>query len=819
MSYVLLKEEIIDVGLCQGCGKCAGTCKHIIMENLRPELKDYCILEREGIDCGKCYEGCPQVSQKKFEEGQPKGIYSLRSKDPEILKKASDGGFVTTIAKHLLQKKEVSNIVMVQNEEDKPIAGDVSNPEDVVKKAGVVYGRSGVLERLVELTGETSEPIGIVGVPCEMRGAAEIEGSMNRDILKMGLFCNSNMRTEYTDQGLICSPCCSGCPSGVNAQGYIAHIRDGKYQEAVDLIREKNPLPSICGRICTNECEHKCTYIGTDHPVAIRELKKFVTEWEIQNANKKAISAKNNGKKVAIIGSGPAGLTAGYFLVKQGYNPTIFEKTDQTGGMLRFGVPQFRLPNYILDYDIEMIRNSGVDIVLNKPFGPDMTIADLKKEGYDAIFIATGQYKPRTLKLEGEDLPNVHVAINFLIDRKYRYCDNTEEFQGKTVGIIGGGPVAVDVAQTALRLGAVKTHLVDIANEKDLELVLKDIPDNEIEYMQYHFTTSTSKITQGEDDKLVLNSYKVEWGEADKTGKRALNKIDKSEYEISVDTIVIAVGQAVDFDLIDIATNNKLTKERNRITVNDITFETNIPGVFAGGDIIANSKAVAIAAIAHGKEAAISIDRYLKGEDLEAGRYRQSRMFCAGPKKPPKDYSLKACTEDEIEQEGTWNFDEIEEIFNEEMALQEARRCLSCNKYCAHCQDFPAIYSDFTAGEVGSEKGFTTVVVWTDRGKDIVERALQEGLFEQGKVNEDELKKAISLKSHRELLDFKKTPRQMILDYISLQGPNTISNLSENLDMEPKKVRYEALRLVQQHKLEMKIEPEYEEPLFTLMCE
>jgi len=377
----------------------------------------------------------------------------------------------------------------------------------------------------------------------------------------------------------------------------------------------------------------------------------------------------------------------------------------------------------------------------------------------------------------------------------------------------------VDVAQTALRLGAVKAHLVDIASEKDLELVLKDIPDNEIEYMQYHFTTSTSKITQGEDDKLVLNSYKVEWGEADKTGKRALNKIDKSEYEISVDTIVIAVGQAVDFDLIDIATNNKLTKERNRITVNDITFETNIPGVFAGGDIIANSKAVAIAAIAHGKEAAISIDRYLKGEDLEAGRYRQSRMFFAGPKKSPKDYSLKACTEDEIEKEGTWNFDEIEAIFNEEMALQEARRCLSCNKYCAHCQDFPAIYSDFTAGEVGSEKGFTTVVVWTDRGKDIVERALQEGLFEQGKVNEDELKKAISLKSHRELLDFKKTPRQMILDYISLQGPNTISNLSENLDMEPKKVRYEALRLVQQHKLEMKIEPEYEEPLFTLMCE
>ena len=253
--------------------------------------------------------------------------------------------------------------------------------------------------------------------------------------------------------------------------------------------------------------------------------------------------------------------------------------------------------------------------------------------------------------------------------------------------------------------------------------------------------------------------------------------------------------------------------------VNEITFETNIPGVFAGGDIITNSKAVAIAAIAHGKEAAISIDRYLKGEDLEAGRYLQTRMFFTGAKAPPKDYSLKACTDDEYEQEPVWNFEEVEAMFNEEMALQEARRCLSCNKYCAHCQDFPAIYSDITAGEVGSEKGFTTVIAWTERGQEIVESAIKDGLFEEGKVDEGELKKAINLKSHRELLEFQKTPRQMILDYITLQGPNTISSLSEVLEMEPKKVRYETLRLVQQHKLEMKVESDYEEPIFNVMCE
>ena len=420
MSFELLKSEVIDAGLCQGCGLCVGYCKHVEMETLRPILKDYCILEREGQKCGKCYENCPQVIQKKFKEIQPKGIYSLRSNNSEILARASSGGFVTTIAQDLLKEKELSKIVMVQNVDDLPKASIVSNPDDVVQRAGVVYGRSGVLQKLVEETGKDFEPLGIIGVPCEIRGAAELEEEMNRDILKMGLFCNSSIRTEYTDRGLIHSPCSSGCPSGVDARGYISLIREGNYLEAVELVRENNPLPSVCGRICTHECEHGCSLIGSDNPVAIRELKKFVTEYEIEHGRATiAQKIKKLGKKVAIIGSGPAGLTAGYFLSLKGYSPTIFEKTDQTGGMLRFGVPQFRLPNYILDYDVETIKNAGVEIVFNTPLGPDMTVEDLKEDGFEAIFISTGQYKPLTLHLEGEDLPNVFVAINFLIDRKY----------------------------------------------------------------------------------------------------------------------------------------------------------------------------------------------------------------------------------------------------------------------------------------------------------------------------------------------------------------------------------------------------------------
>ena len=196
MSYELLKLEIIDTGLCQGCELCVGSCKHIEMVDMLPALKDYCILERDGIDCGKCYQVCPQVIQKDFEAKEILAIYSLRSKNPEILAKASSRGFVTTITKELLENQTLSEIVMVQKNDEFPIAESVADPNEIVKNAGAQYRRSGVLRRLVELTGETFNPIGIVGVSCEMRGAAKIEEAMNREILKIGLFCSSQIHPE-----------------------------------------------------------------------------------------------------------------------------------------------------------------------------------------------------------------------------------------------------------------------------------------------------------------------------------------------------------------------------------------------------------------------------------------------------------------------------------------------------------------------------------------------------------------------------------------------------------------------------------------------
>ena len=382
MSFELLKSEIIDTGLCQGCELCVGSCKHIEMVNMHPTLKDYCILERDGIVCGKCYQVCPQVIQKEFEAKEILAIYSLRSKNSEILAKASSGGFVTTITKELLENQTLSEIVMVQKNDEFPIAESVADPNEIVKNAGAQYRRSGVLRRLVELTGETFNPIGIVGVSCEMRGAAKIEEAMNREILKIGLFCSSQIHPEKR-----------------------------------------------CG----------CTLLGEAHSDAVRELKKSFLDGEIK--------------------------------------------------------------------------------------------------------------------------------------------------------------------------------------------------------------------------------------------------------------------------------------------------------------------------------------------------------------------------------------------FQEDMDLQDGKKCESCKQHCKHCLDFAAIYSDITAGEAGSIKGYTTVVAWTERGKEIVENAIKKGLFDIGEVNEEDLRMSIDLKAKRELLKFEQTPRQKVLDYITLQGPSTISNIAKQTGLDLKKTRYEALRLVQLMKLEMNTDSSMDEPVFSEICD
>jgi len=484
------------------------------------------------------------------------------------------------------------------------------------------------------------------------------------------------------------APCVVGCPAGVDVQGYVSLIAEGKFQESIDLIRETLPLPYLCGRICTAQCALNCNRQDFDDPVAIRELKRFISDWEMEHPNQSKIKpVPQNKEKVAIIGAGPGGLSAAYFLARMGYKPTIFEKGDKTGGVVRYGVPQHRLSDEALDHDVEFIKNMGVEIVLNKEFGPDFTIEDIWKQGYKAIFIAVGLYVPKTLRLEGEDLPNVDVGLDFLLKRKYKCAENPEEFKGKTFGIIGGGAVAVDVGEIAIRLGATKADLVDILSEEALKNVLKDLHEAEREVMEYHFETSTVKITQEPDGKLALNCYKIEWGDPDpETGRRPLNKIEGSDFKIVVDHIVIAIGQGLDPKPINAATDNQIKIERGKIVVDDLTYETGIPGVFAGGDIIYNSLMCAVDAIGDGREAAFTIDRYLRGFDLKEGRIRKNDLKRSTI--PKKYIQTQLCQEMNFMpgNERLVCFDEMELGFTEDQAKREANRCLNCNLCCNYDQ-------------------------------------------------------------------------------------------------------------------------------------
>jgi len=489
------------------------------------------------------------------------------------------------------------------------------------------------------------------------------------------------------------APCIVGCPAEVDVQGYISLISEGKFQEAIDLIREKNPLPYLCGRICTAQCALNCNRQFLDDPVEIRELKRYICDWEAENPGlSKFKPIEQTKEKVAIIGAGPGGLSAAWYLARMGYKPTIFEKGDKIGGVVRYGVPQYRLSDESMDYDVNFILSMGVDVELNKEFGMDFTLKDLKKEGFEAVFIAVGLYVPKTLRLEGEDLPNVHVALDFLLDRKYNCVENPEEFKGKTIGIIGGGAVAVDVGETALRLGAIKVDLVDILSETALKDVLKDIHGVEKEVMEYHFETSTARITQEPDGKLALNCYKIGWGEPDsETGRRPMNKIEGSDYKIVSDYIVIAIGQGLELDPINAATDNQLKIERGKIVVDNLTYETGIPGVFAGGDIIFDSLMCAVDAVGDGREAATSIDRYLRGLDMKEGRIRKKDLKRSPI--PKKFIENLGCVEMTFmpDEQRLACFDEMELGFSEEEAIKEANRCLNCN--C--CSSYDQIIEDF----------------------------------------------------------------------------------------------------------------------------
>ncbi|MCU0235477.1 MAG: NAD(P)-binding protein [Acidobacteria bacterium] len=505
------------------------------------------------------------------------------------------------------------------------------------------------------------------------------------------------------------APCQQTCPAGVDVQGYIALIAMGKPQEAVRLIKQTNPLPLVCGRVCVRECEVACRRNRVDERVGIDYLKRYATDIDIEDPWTPAVPAAN-GKKVAIVGGGPAGLTCAYYLVLKGYAVTLFEKSPHLGGMLRYGIPEYRLPKELLDKEISWITNLGVTVKTHSALGKDFSIADLKQQGFDAVYLAFGAQKAKGMRLPGEDeIQGVIGGIDFLWQLQ---CEAKPEIYGNVV-VVGGGNTALDAARTARRLGAANVTLlyrrtrnempahpmeIDAALEEGVELILLSAPTELV----------------AENGRLkALTCIRMELGEPDASGRRSPVPKAGSEYSLPCDFVISAIGQ--DVDLCGLQKDPQLKSTRhNTLVFSEDTFETTLPGVFTGGDM-ATGPAVAIDAIAHGKIAANAIDHFVRTGKAQ-GKPEEfiSRKEAFGDI-PDSDFSDFARLQKEKmpelpAAERAKTFDEVELGFSGEQADNESARCLECG--CSayfdcdlrkHAVDFGVDISKFV-GEVRKYK-------------------------------------------------------------------------------------------------------------------
>ena len=480
------------------------------------------------------------------------------------------------------------------------------------------------------------------------------------------------------------SPCKLKCPARVNVQGYVQLIKQKEYLKAVELIRRRNPLSAICGRVCTHPCESECTRGEADDPIAIRLLKRFASdkEMEMLAAGQLTLPEEKvpapDAESVAIIGGGPAGLAAANDLAEAGFAVTVYEAMPAAGGMLRYGIPEYRLPKKVLDYEIEIIRRKGVKFVYNCRIGQDVTFETLQKE-YAAVFISAGAQKSRKLRVEGEDIPGVLHGVEFL-----REAASAKKPAVKNrVLVIGGGNVAVDVARTALRLGARQVEMVCLEQRNEMPAYAEEIEATLAENI---------KIRNGWGPKRILGNGSVTGVEFKRCTrvfddqKRFNPAFDENDLTtIEADQIIVAIGQRVDEQLVG---HINVRSERGSFTVDPVTGQTSVPGVFAGGDNAPGSNLPSvIEAVAAGKRVAESIERCLKGKDLLSERFEESLRPIPPAFLPTLDKVEKKHRSQPAELAPASrlnNFDEVEKGLTEEQALAEAARCLNC-ALCSEC--------------------------------------------------------------------------------------------------------------------------------------
>ncbi|MCX8082060.1 MAG: NADPH-dependent glutamate synthase [bacterium] len=418
------------------------------------------------------------------------------------------------------------------------------------------------------------------------------------------------------------APCIKGCPVEIDIPGFIKNISEKKFQEALEIIYRTNLLPAICGRVCPQEtqCEILCTLAKKGQPIAIGKLERYIADKGEQNFNCSIITSKNiQNRKVAIIGSGPAGLTCAVELAKCGVKVTIFEALHTPGGVLTYGIPEFRLPKEIVKKEIDIVKKLGVEIKTDVIVGKTVTIDDLFNSGYEAIFIGTGAGLPSFMGIPGENFLRVYSANEFLtrvnLMKGYLFPEyDTPVSIGKTVAVIGGGNVAMDAARSALRLGAKEVIVLYRRTEKEMPARKEEIEHAMEEGIKFIFLVQPLEIIGDENGyvkgiKVIHNKL----GEPDESGRRSPIPIEGTEEIINLDSVIVAIGQNPS-PLIPSTYKQIKTGKKGNIIVNEATGETNIPGIFAGGDI-ATGAATVISAMGMGRKAAQSIIKYLENRE------------------------------------------------------------------------------------------------------------------------------------------------------------------------------------------------------------
>lgn len=479
------------------------------------------------------------------------------------------------------------------------------------------------------------------------------------------------------------APCVNTCPAGINVQGYVQLIARGKYLEAVQLIMERVPLPGVLGRVCPHPCESQCRRAEVDHALAIRDLKRFAAD-RVDLAQLPVPKIQERPEKVAVVGSGPAGLTVAYDLRLKGYAVTIFEALPLLGGMLRVGIPDYRLPPGVLDKEIENILRLGIEVQTEKRLGTDFTLTDLREQGFKAVFLGIGAHRSLKLNVAGEnDCTGVLDAVAFLSGVNL----GSRERPGKQVVVIGGGNVAVDAARTALRLGCGDVSIVYRRSSGEMPAYPEEIEGALAEGVKIHYLTAPMRIVSTEGKVSGCECIRTELGPADESGRRRPVPVQGSEFEIGCDAVISAIGQEPDVDFtgdagIEVA-------RRNTLVVDPENMQTSSPDVFAAGDAV-SGPATVIDAIAAAHRAAEAIHSFVSGEDRKADvkniPERQENANDWAPFPSGIKEELRAALRHRSAEECASSFEEVSLGLPEDDAMREAGRCLNCG-LCSECME------------------------------------------------------------------------------------------------------------------------------------